>query len=125
MSGPTSTAYRSPASRPERMAGRRQHPAVARDTVHALRGWPTPLVLAVNTANELLDDAGRFHDPRLTEQVHAIASQLIRFQAPCGFRGSDSGRTPLFALGLELALPAERRAEPPSPSGTPSLTGPG
>ena len=52
-----------------------------RDTVHALRGWPTPLGLAVNTANELLDDAGRFHDTRLTDQVHAIASQLIRFQA--------------------------------------------
>ena len=51
-----------------------------RDTVHALRGWPTPLGIAVNTASELLDDAGRFHDPRLTEQVHAIASQLIRFQ---------------------------------------------
>ena len=41
-----------------------------RETVHALRGWPTPLGLAVNVAGGLTDpETGTFRDPRLEEQA--------------------------------------------------------
>jgi FMN reductase len=53
-----------------------------RETVHALRGWPTPLGLAVNVADGLLDGDGRFREPGLADQVQAIAAQLVNFTGP-------------------------------------------
>jgi FMN reductase len=50
-----------------------------RETVHALRGWPTPLGLAVNVADGLLDESGAFRDARLPDQVRAVAGQLVTF----------------------------------------------
>jgi FMN reductase len=50
-----------------------------RETVHALRGWPTPLGLAVNVAEGLLDDTGEFRDTRLVAQINGVASQLVSF----------------------------------------------
>lgn len=79
-----------------------------RETVHALRGWPTPLGLAVNVAEGLLDREGRFRDNRLPEQIGAVATQLVTFAQAAG--------PPLPAIGssatgaVELVAEQVRRA---------------
>jgi FMN reductase len=50
-----------------------------RQVVHALRGWPTPLGIAVNVAQGLVGDDGSFIDPRLNDSVELMADQLLRF----------------------------------------------
>lgn len=48
-----------------------------RAIVHALRGWPTPLGVAVNSAEPLCDDDGRIASARLREQLGLLARQLV------------------------------------------------
>lgn len=56
--------------------------AAARQIVHALRGWPTPLGLAVNVAGtQLLDDGGGLADPELRARVEQLADDLVWFAA--------------------------------------------
>ncbi|WP_428152164.1 NADPH-dependent FMN reductase [Brevundimonas sp.] len=50
-----------------------------RTIVHALRGWPTPLGLAVNSAQPLFDDAGQVLDPVLRGQIDLVAAQIVGF----------------------------------------------
>jgi FMN reductase len=50
-----------------------------RSIVHALRGWPTPLALALNATGGLFDEAGKFKDPRSDETVKLIAAQIMHF----------------------------------------------
>lgn len=50
-----------------------------RQVVHALRGWPTPLGIALNVAGGLVGDDGSFVDPRLKESVELMADQLLEF----------------------------------------------
>jgi FMN reductase len=50
-----------------------------RQVVHALRGWPTPLGIAVNVAGGLVGDDGCFVDPRLGDSVEVMADQLVDF----------------------------------------------
>ncbi|MBN8829778.1 MAG: NAD(P)H-dependent oxidoreductase [Sphingomonadales bacterium] len=50
-----------------------------RSITHALRGWPTPLGLAVNTAGPLFDEAGALVDPALAAQLDLAAAQLVGF----------------------------------------------
>ena len=53
-----------------------------RDMVHALRGWPTPLGVAVNTGGQPLFDAdGRLIDPAVREAVALQARQILDFLA--------------------------------------------
>jgi FMN reductase len=44
-----------------------------RSTVHALRGWPTPFGVTVNSAEQQADD------PRVTGALEILAGQLIDF----------------------------------------------
>lgn len=53
--------------------------ATLRSITHALRGWPTPLGLAVNTAAPLFDEAGALADPALAGQLDLAAAQLVGF----------------------------------------------
>jgi FMN reductase len=78
-----------------------------RETVHALRGWPTPLGLAVNVADGLLDESGAFRDPRLPDQVRAVAGQLVTF-ARTVERTRDGAVAPGSAV--ELVRDQVRRA---------------
>jgi FMN reductase len=50
-----------------------------RSTVHALRGWPTPLGVAINSSQTRFDDSGLVSDPRCAEQLSALGRQVIDF----------------------------------------------
>ena len=77
-SGPISTDARSAAS-PARAAGR---PAATltglRSITHALRGWPTPLGVAVDTSEPVFA-AGAVGDPAVLGQLEVLADQVVGF----------------------------------------------
>jgi FMN reductase len=50
-----------------------------RQTVHALRGWPTPYGIAMNVATGLREFGGRFLDARTDESVGIVAAQIMQF----------------------------------------------
>ncbi len=58
-----------------------------RGVVHALRGWPTPLGVAVNTETVAFTPDGSCSDPRVTSQLTAMAAQIVAF-------AEQSARTP-------------------------------
>ena len=49
-----------------------------RATIHALRGWPTPFGVTVNSAEQRPDDAGHF-DERVDGALGILAGQLVEF----------------------------------------------
>ncbi|WP_116810759.1 NADPH-dependent FMN reductase [Steroidobacter cummioxidans] len=50
-----------------------------RTIVHALRGWPTPLGVTLNTAMPLFDAAGVCMDERIQTQFEMLAQQVVSF----------------------------------------------
>jgi FMN reductase len=44
---------------------------------HALRAWPTPLGVAINSADEIWDDSGELVDVTIRGQLDMLATQLI------------------------------------------------
>ncbi|HET8611217.1 MAG TPA: NAD(P)H-dependent oxidoreductase [Sphingomonas sp.] len=53
--------------------------ATLRSITHALRGWPTPMALAVNSqANPFAQDGG-LGDPGLVRQLATMAEQVVTF----------------------------------------------
>jgi FMN reductase len=50
-----------------------------RDIVHALRGWPTPLGAAINSAENVFDEAGICQVPRIAQMLDLIAGEVIGF----------------------------------------------
>ena len=62
-----------------------------RTTIHALRGWPTPLGVAFNpSAAPLFDDAGDLAQARDQAQIDMIAGQVVdfaRMRVASGSRG--------------------------------------
>jgi len=46
---------------------------------HALRAWPTPLGVAINSANEIFDDAGELLDAGVRNQLELLAGQVLAF----------------------------------------------
>jgi FMN reductase len=63
-----------------------------RQTVHALRGWPTPYGIAMNVASGLYSIDGRFTDARAGQAVGIMAGQIVRFAA--AFRDAPVPSTP-------------------------------
>ena len=55
--------------------------AALRSIVHALRGWPTPLGIAVNSTVELFDKEGACVDAALSSQLAILAGQVVNFAA--------------------------------------------
>ncbi len=54
--------------------------AALRSVVHALRGWPTPLGVGINTAaTKVFDDTGRCVDEGVDRQLKIMAEQVIDF----------------------------------------------
>jgi FMN reductase len=50
-----------------------------RSIVHALRGWPTPLGVTLNTAGaKLFDGEGRCLDEQVTNSLKLLAEQVVR-----------------------------------------------
>lgn len=62
--------------------------AALRSIVHALRGWPTPFAVAINTQLTKFDDEGGTSEPQVMEQLCLVARQVARF-APLA-RGDES-----------------------------------
>jgi FMN reductase len=50
-----------------------------RQTVHALRGWPTPYGIAMNVTGGLCSFEGRLADTRADESVRIVAGQIMQF----------------------------------------------
>jgi FMN reductase len=50
-----------------------------RAIVHALRGWPTPLGVAVNTVEPTFDVEGNCLSPKLNEQLGILAREVVDF----------------------------------------------
>ena len=50
-----------------------------RTIVHALRGWPTPLGVTVNTAEKLFDEQGSLIDTKVRAQLGLLAHQVMDF----------------------------------------------
>jgi FMN reductase len=46
---------------------------------HALRAWPTPLGVAINSADQIWDEAGELVDATVTNQLNLLASQVLTF----------------------------------------------
>jgi len=53
--------------------------AALRSIVHALRGWPTPLGVAINSAQKIFDGEGRCVDAAVAQQLEMVALQVVRF----------------------------------------------
>jgi FMN reductase len=50
-----------------------------RDIVHALRGWPTPLGAAINSAECVFDEDGRCLIPRVGQVLDLMAEEVMSF----------------------------------------------
>ncbi len=50
-----------------------------RQVVHALRGWPTPLGLAINSGSTTFDENGHTDDDSTAAAVSVMAGQLVDF----------------------------------------------
>lgn len=50
-----------------------------RSTVHALRGWPTPLGVAINTTQPTFDENGRVIDEQCAANLSLLSAQVLDF----------------------------------------------
>jgi FMN reductase len=50
-----------------------------RSIVHALRGWPTPLGGAINSAEVSFDEGGECSDAKVAETLRTIGYQVVEF----------------------------------------------
>jgi FMN reductase len=53
--------------------------AALRAIVHALRGWPTPLAAAVNSAQSRFGDDGTCTDAAVNAQLALVGDQVMDF----------------------------------------------
>ncbi|MFJ9622282.1 NADPH-dependent FMN reductase [Streptomyces sp. NPDC101181] len=89
--------------------------ATLRDVVHALRGWPTPLGVALNTATAGFTPAGVCDHPHIQGQLTEMAAQVVEFAEAQRALRSATGRPSAPVTGAEgSAAPAESAA----PAGT-------
>jgi FMN reductase len=49
---------------------------------HALRAWPTPLGVAINSADRIWDENGELTDMTIKSQLELLARQLVTFAPP-------------------------------------------
>ena len=50
-----------------------------RSIVHALRGWPTPMGVAINTMNKTFDEQGAVVEETAARQLGILVNQLVDF----------------------------------------------
>ncbi|MFG1600073.1 NADPH-dependent FMN reductase [Klebsiella quasipneumoniae] len=71
-----------------------------RGIVHALRGWPTPLGVTLNTAGvSLFDSEGRCTDDAVQRALATVTEQALAFAPPPPY-----GDKPMPALSLSLSV---------------------
>ena len=59
-----------------------------RSIIHALRGWPTPMGVGVNSANVTFDMDGRCSAPDVQAQIDMLAGQIMTFANMLGAASS-------------------------------------
>ena len=52
-----------------------------RDIVHALRGWPTPMGVAINSSEGVFDKGGACIAPRVVQVLDLMAEEILGFAA--------------------------------------------
>jgi FMN reductase len=52
-----------------------------RQVVHALRGWPAPLGVAINDSAGLIGEDAASSDPAIVRQLHTVGEQVLSFAA--------------------------------------------
>jgi FMN reductase len=57
-----------------------------REIVHALRGWPTPLGAAINSAETVFDEEGSCLVPRVGQVLEMMAQEVMSFARAVGPR---------------------------------------
>ncbi len=50
-----------------------------RNIGHALRAWPTPLGVAINSADQIWDESGELTDETIKSQLELMATQVLTF----------------------------------------------
>jgi FMN reductase len=53
--------------------------ATLRSITHALRGWPTPMAVAINSAQPVFGDDGAIADAAIANQLSILAGQVVEF----------------------------------------------
>jgi FMN reductase len=53
--------------------------ATLRSITHALRGWPTPMAVAINSAQPVFAENGAIADPGVANQINLLAGQVVEF----------------------------------------------
>lgn len=53
--------------------------AALRSVVHAMRGWPTPLGVAINSLETRFDESGECSDQRALDQMKMLVDQILWF----------------------------------------------
>ena len=53
--------------------------ATLRSITHALRGWPTPMAVAINSAQPVFDQNGEIADASIANQLSVLAGQIVAF----------------------------------------------
>ncbi len=53
--------------------------ATLRSITHALRGWPTPMAVAINSASPVFAEDGALADPATAMQLSILAGQVVQF----------------------------------------------
>jgi FMN reductase len=62
-----------------------------RNVVHSLRGWPTPLGIALNSREPLFDSEGEALKPEIDNQFFIMARQLVEFAATRRYAKGKAG----------------------------------
>jgi FMN reductase len=62
-----------------------------RTIVHALRGWPTPLAVTINTAERLFNEQGECIDEKVRAQLAMLAAQVVQFAQRVAQRAATRG----------------------------------
>jgi hypothetical protein len=55
-----------------------------RSIVHAMRGWPTPAAVPINTLNTRIAPDGAVSDEVVAEQLRTMATQVVEFASRPG-----------------------------------------
>lgn len=65
--------------------------ATLRSITHALRGWPTPMAVTVNSTQPVFDDNGCVADASVAAQIDLMAKQVVDFSRLQDLRMAAAG----------------------------------
>jgi FMN reductase len=64
-----------------------------RSVIHALRGWPTPMGVGINSAAPAFDVGGTCNDPAVAAALATLAGQVVDFAEMSGNKRHRQNRT--------------------------------